>query len=75
MGIRRNAKFLDATEQENFVRACVMMKADIVNPSRGQRSNPDHAPNLLRRKCGSYPESTPKGSTKKSPTVKGKSKK
>src|SRR5215831_4242044 len=32
MGIRRNAKFLTATEIENFVRACVLMKADIVNP-------------------------------------------
>jgi hypothetical protein len=33
MGIRKNAKFLTATERENFVRACVMMKADIVNPA------------------------------------------
>jgi len=32
MGIRKNAKFLDATEQEKFVHACVLMKADIVNP-------------------------------------------
>ena len=32
MGIRKNAKFLNATERENFVRACVMLKADIVNP-------------------------------------------
>lgn len=31
MGIRKNAKFLTATERENFVRACVMLKADIVN--------------------------------------------
>ncbi len=33
MGIRKNAKFLTATERENFVRACVMLKADIVNPA------------------------------------------
>lgn len=33
MGIRKNAKYLSATEQENFVRACVLMKADIVNPA------------------------------------------
>jgi hypothetical protein len=32
MGIRKNAKFLDATERESLVRAFVMMKADIVNP-------------------------------------------
>ncbi len=32
MGIRKNAKFLTATEIEDFVRACVLMKADIVNP-------------------------------------------
>ena len=32
MGIRKNAKFLTATERENFVKACVLMKADIVNP-------------------------------------------
>ncbi|WP_158978511.1 tyrosinase family protein [Cellulophaga sp. L1A9] len=32
MGVRKNAKHLTATEQENFVRACVLMKADIVNP-------------------------------------------
>ncbi|MBT8183358.1 MAG: tyrosinase family protein, partial [Eudoraea sp.] len=33
MGIRKNAKFLSSTEKENFVRACVLMKADIVNPT------------------------------------------
>ncbi|MGH8836739.1 MAG: hypothetical protein ACRDWG_17340, partial [Actinomycetes bacterium] len=33
MGVRKNAKFLTATERENFVRACVLMKADIVNPA------------------------------------------
>jgi Common central domain of tyrosinase len=33
MGIRKNAKFLTATERENFVKACVLMKADIVNPT------------------------------------------
>jgi Common central domain of tyrosinase len=32
MGVRKNAKFLTAVERENFVRACVSMKADIVNP-------------------------------------------
>ena len=32
MAIRKNAKFLTATEIEDFVRACVLMKADIVNP-------------------------------------------
>jgi hypothetical protein len=32
MGIRKNAKFLTASEKENFVRACVLLKADIVNP-------------------------------------------
>jgi hypothetical protein len=31
MGVRKNAKFLTATERENFVKACVLMKADIVN--------------------------------------------
>lgn len=33
MGIRKNAKFLDTTEQENFVRACILMKDEIVNPA------------------------------------------
>jgi hypothetical protein len=33
MGTRKNAKFLTATEREDFVRACVMLKADIVNPA------------------------------------------
>jgi hypothetical protein len=33
MAIRKNAKFLNATERENFVRACVLLKADIVNPA------------------------------------------
>jgi Common central domain of tyrosinase len=33
MGIRKNAKFLTPTERENFVKACVLMKADIVNPT------------------------------------------
>jgi Common central domain of tyrosinase len=32
MGVRKNAKFLSATERENLVRAFVLMKADIVNP-------------------------------------------
>lgn len=32
MGVRRNAKFLSAAEKENYVKACVLMKADIVNP-------------------------------------------
>lgn len=32
MGVRKNAKFLSAAEKENYVRACVLMKADIVNP-------------------------------------------
>ena len=32
MGTRKNAKFLTAAEREAFVRACVSMKADIVNP-------------------------------------------
>lgn len=32
MGIRKNAKFLSVPEQETFVKACVLMKADIVNP-------------------------------------------
>ena len=32
MAIRKNAKFLTASEQEAFVKACVLMKADIVNP-------------------------------------------
>ena len=31
MGIRKNAKFLTPAEKENFVRACVLLKADIVN--------------------------------------------
>ncbi len=33
MGVRRNAKYLSAPEIEDFVRACVLMKADIVNPA------------------------------------------
>src|SRR5215210_4156049 len=33
MPIRKNAKFLSPAEQESFVRACVLMKADIVNPA------------------------------------------
>ena len=32
MPVRKNAKFLSATERENFVKACVLMKANIVNP-------------------------------------------
>jgi len=32
MSTRKNVKHLDTTERENFVRACVLMKADIVNP-------------------------------------------
>lgn len=32
MGIRKNAKFLSAAERVDFVKACVLMKADIVNP-------------------------------------------
>ena len=33
MGIRKNAKFLTPAEKESFVRACVLLKADIVNPA------------------------------------------
>jgi hypothetical protein len=33
MGVRKNAKFLTPAERENFVKACVLMKADIVNPA------------------------------------------
>jgi len=33
MGIRKNAKHLSPTEIENFVKACVLMKADILNPA------------------------------------------
>ena len=32
MGVRKNAKFLTPAEREAFVQACVLMKADIVNP-------------------------------------------
>ena len=32
MGVRKNAKFLTASERENLVRAFVLMKGDIVNP-------------------------------------------
>ena len=32
MEVRKNAKFLTPAERENFVKACVLMKADIVNP-------------------------------------------
>jgi hypothetical protein len=32
MPVRKNAKFLTASERGDFVRACVLMKADIVNP-------------------------------------------
>lgn len=31
MAVRKNAKFLTPAERENFVKACVLMKADIVN--------------------------------------------
>jgi hypothetical protein len=31
MGVRKNVKFLSATEREDFVKACVLMKADIIN--------------------------------------------
>jgi hypothetical protein len=33
MATRKNAKYLSATEREDFVRACILMKADIVNPA------------------------------------------
>lgn len=33
MSTRKNAKYLSLAERENFVRACVLMKADIVNPA------------------------------------------
>src|SRR5262245_34911967 len=33
MGVRKNAKLLTAAEKEAFVKACVLMKADIVNPA------------------------------------------
>ena len=32
MAVRKNAKFLSASEREDFVKACILMKADIVNP-------------------------------------------
>lgn len=32
MGVRKNAKFLTPAEREDFVRACVLLKAEIVNP-------------------------------------------
>jgi len=32
MDVRKNAKYLTAAEKQDFVRACVLMKADIVNP-------------------------------------------
>ena len=32
MSVRKNAKFLSPEEREAFVKACVLMKADIVNP-------------------------------------------
>ncbi len=38
MGIRKNAKFLTATERENFVKACIFMKAEIVNPGAAAAS-------------------------------------
>ena len=31
MGIRKNAKFLPAAEREDFVKACVLLKAEILN--------------------------------------------
>lgn len=33
MGVRKNAKLLTAAERDAFVHACVLMKADIVNPA------------------------------------------
>src|SRR5262245_8581727 len=32
MATRKNAKYLSSTEREDFVKACILMKADIVNP-------------------------------------------
>ncbi|RHW28765.1 hypothetical protein D0Z08_02630 [Nocardioides immobilis] len=32
MGVRKNAKFLAAAEREAFVQACVLVRAEIVNP-------------------------------------------
>ena len=32
MGVRKNAKFLTTAEREGFVKACVLLKAEIVNP-------------------------------------------
>ena len=37
MGVRKNAKFLTAVEREDFVKACVLMKADIVNPGAPEK--------------------------------------
>jgi hypothetical protein len=48
MGIRKNAKFLTSTERENFVRACVMLKADIVNPAAPASGNTANGTNMLR---------------------------
>ena len=33
MSVRKNAKFLTPAERQSFVKACVLMKADIVNPA------------------------------------------
>jgi hypothetical protein len=38
MGVRKNAKFLTAAEREAFVKACVLMKAEIVNPASSPSS-------------------------------------
>ena len=38
MATRKNAKFLTPAEREDFVKACVLMKADIVNPAAAAAS-------------------------------------
>lgn len=42
MGIRKNAKYLTSTERADFVRACIMMKADIVNPGASPANRYSH---------------------------------
>jgi hypothetical protein len=42
VGVRKNAKFLSPAEKENFVKACILMKADIVNPTAAPAARYSH---------------------------------
>ena len=75
MGIRKNAKFLTAAERESFVRACVLMKADIVNPAAApadQYSRWDELVAIYRMiqsaNASRTPSTTPRSATAMTPS-------